>query len=46
MLWLAIAATLTSFWRVAPVAGWLLVPYLLWVSYASALNYSIWRRNA
>ena len=46
LLWLAIAATLMSFWPVSSVAGWLLVPYLLWVSYASALNFSIWRRNA
>jgi tryptophan-rich sensory protein len=45
-LWLAIAATITGFWPVSPVAGWLLVPYLIWVSYASALNFSIWRRNA
>lgn len=46
LLWLAIAATVVTFWRVAPVAGGLLVPDPLWVSYASALNFSIWRRNA
>jgi tryptophan-rich sensory protein len=44
-LWLLIAVTLVSFWRVRPLAGALLVPYLLWVSFASALNYSLWRLN-
>jgi benzodiazapine receptor len=46
LLWLAILATSMEFWRVAPLAGWLLVPYLVWVSYAAALNFSIWRLNA
>jgi GTP cyclohydrolase I len=31
--------------RVDPAAGWLLLPYLIWVSYATALNFSIWRLN-
>jgi tryptophan-rich sensory protein len=30
---------------VRPLAGLLLVPYLLWVSYATALTWSVWRRN-
>jgi tryptophan-rich sensory protein len=45
LLWLAIAATLVSFWRVRQVAGILLVPYLAWVSFAAALNFTIWRLN-
>ena len=45
LLWLAIAATLVSFWRVRKVAGILLVPYLAWVSFAAALNFTIWRLN-
>jgi tryptophan-rich sensory protein len=45
-LWFAIAATLTTFWRVSRPAGILLVPYLLWVSFAAALNLAIWRLNA
>jgi benzodiazapine receptor len=46
LLWLAILLTLISFWRVNRVAGWLLVPYLAWVSYASTLNWGIWRNLA
>lgn len=42
-LWLAILATLLTFWRIRPLAGWLLLPYLIWVTFAAALNYSIWR---
>lgn len=41
----AIAATLAAFWRVRPAAGWLLVPYLSWTSFAAALNFTIWRLN-
>ncbi|MFT4861504.1 MAG: benzodiazapine receptor [Pseudohongiellaceae bacterium] len=45
LLWLLIAATIFFFWRVHPLAGGLLIPYLLWVSFASALNYSLWQLN-
>lgn len=45
-LLLAIIATIALFARVAPLAAWLLVPYLAWVGYASALNFAIWRLNA
>ena len=40
-----IVATLVSFWRLRPVAGALLVPYLAWVLYAGALNFVLWRTN-
>ena len=46
ILWFAILVTSIGFWRVVPAAGWLLSPYLIWVSYATALNFSIWRLNA
>jgi benzodiazapine receptor len=46
MLWFAILATSLEFWRVVPAAGWLLLTYLIWVSYATALNFSIWWLNA
>jgi len=45
VLWVLIVATLVSFWRVRPLAGALLIPYLLWVSFAVALNYSVWQLN-
>ena len=38
--------TLVAFWRIRPLAGALLIPYLLWVSFAAVLNYTIWRINA
>jgi tryptophan-rich sensory protein len=40
-----ILATLVAFWRVRLLAGVLLIPYLLWVVFAAALNYSIWQLN-
>jgi tryptophan-rich sensory protein len=46
VLWILIVATLFSFWRVRPLAGALLIPYLLWVSFATALNYSLWQLNS
>ncbi|MGZ8155029.1 MAG: TspO/MBR family protein [Burkholderiales bacterium] len=40
-----IAATLVTFWRIRPLAGALLLPYLAWVAFASALTWSIWQSN-
>lgn len=45
VLWAAIVATLLAFRRVSTVAALLLVPYLLWVTFATALNFEIWRLN-
>jgi len=45
LLWLLILATLLAFWRVRAAAGWLLVPYLLWVSFAAVLSHAIWQLN-
>ncbi|GAB3304156.1 tryptophan-rich sensory protein [Luteimonas notoginsengisoli] len=45
VLWVLVAATLVAFWRVRPLAGGLLVPYLLWVGFAAALNWSVWQLN-
>lgn len=45
VLWALVAATLLSFWRIRPLAGALLVPYLLWVSFAAALNFAVWQLN-
>jgi len=45
LLWLAIAATLVAFRPVSRAAAWLLAPYLAWVSFAAALNGTLWRLN-
>ena len=45
ILWLLILCTAIAFWRVRPLAGALLLPYLGWVTLASALTYSVWKRN-
>jgi translocator protein len=44
-LWLLILMTLILFWRVKKTAGVLLLPYLAWVTIATALNFTIWRLN-
>jgi translocator protein len=46
LLWIALLMTLRAFGRVRPLAGWVLLPYLLWVSFALVLNGTIWRMNA
>lgn len=45
LLWVLIAATTIAFWRIKPLAGVLFVPYLLWVSFATVLNYAMWQLN-
>lgn len=45
LLWGLILATLIAFWRVRVLAAVLLIPYLLWVSFACALNYVVWQLN-
>jgi len=46
ILWLAILATIVLFHKISRPAAWLLVPYILWVSFASYLNFSLWRLNS
>jgi benzodiazapine receptor len=45
-MWLAIVWTMILFYKISKPAMWLLVPYILWVSFASYLNYSIWMLNS
>jgi len=46
ILWLAILLTILKFFKVSKPAGVLLLPYILWVSFAAFLNFSIWNLNA
>ena len=45
VFWVVLLLTLISFWMVLPLAGALLIPYLLWVTFATALNASLWQKN-
>ena len=44
-LWLMILSLVVLFWQIDKRASYLLIPYLLWVSFASILNFAIWRLN-
>ncbi len=41
-LWSAILATIIAFAKISKPAAWLLVPYILWVSFAVYLTFGIW----
>lgn len=45
VLWLMIVGSIFLFWQIDKTAAYLLIPYLFWVSFASALNYSIGKLN-
>jgi len=44
-LFVAIVLTAMLFWRYVALAGVLMLPYIVWVGYASTLNWAIWRMN-
>jgi len=45
MLWFAILYTIINFYRISKLASYLLLPYILWVSFAGFLNFTIWIMN-
>jgi tryptophan-rich sensory protein len=45
VLWTLLLLTVLAFWRARRLAGVLLLPYLAWVSFATALTWSVWQRN-
>jgi benzodiazapine receptor len=45
LLWVAILVNIVAFWRISKAAGALLIPYILWVSFAGLLNVSVWMLN-
>ncbi len=44
-LWFAIVLTLGAFYKISKLAAWLLVPYLVWVTFASVLTFAVWQLN-
>ncbi|PWB53302.1 MAG: TspO protein [Candidatus Methanoperedenaceae archaeon] len=46
VLWISIVFTIRIFMKVSRTAGLLLLPYLIWVSFAAFLNFMIWRLNS
>jgi tryptophan-rich sensory protein len=45
LLWMLVLATLSHFWAVQRVSAWLLLPYLLWTGFATALTAAVWQLN-
>jgi translocator protein len=45
VLWVAIAMTIAAFWSLVQAAALLLLPYFVWVTFAGALNFALWRLN-
>ena len=45
MLWFAILYTIINFYRISKTASYLLIPYILWVSFAAVLNFAVWMLN-
>ncbi|MEV0268012.1 TspO/MBR family protein [Hamadaea sp. NPDC050747] len=45
ILWALVVVTTVAFLRVRRSAGYLLLPYLAWVTFAAALNFAIWQLN-
>ena len=45
MLWVTILAMIIAFSHISAIAALLMIPYLLWVSFAALLNYRIWQLN-
>ena len=45
LLWIMIFLSIFQFLKINKLASYLLIPYLLWVSFASILNFSIWQLN-
>lgn len=43
IFWLSIFATIVAFSKISKPAMWLLIPYIVWVSFACYLNFSIWQ---
>jgi translocator protein len=45
IMWIFIVLCILKFYPVSKTAAWLMIPYLLWVSFAAVLNFKIWMLN-
>ena len=45
LLWVLVLAMILTFRKVDPVAAWLQIPYLLWLTFAAYLNWGVWKLN-
>ncbi|MBC7652772.1 MAG: tryptophan-rich sensory protein [Deinococcales bacterium] len=45
LMWFFIVLSMVSFYKINPKASLLLVPYIIWISYATVLNFAIWNFN-
>lgn len=45
IMWVAIVITTILFFRVDLIAGFCMLPYIAWITFASTLNYSLWDLN-
>lgn len=45
LLWLSIAAFILLAWQIDQTAAYLFVPYLMWVTFAGVLNFTVWQMN-
>jgi tryptophan-rich sensory protein len=45
ILWVTILLSIIRFWKITLIAGILMIPYILWVSFAAVLNFSIFMLN-
>jgi len=45
VLWILLAATIKLFYQCNKAAGWLLIPYLVWITFAGYLSYNVWILN-
>ncbi len=46
LVWVGVGLTTAAFWVFTPLAGVLMLPYLVWVTFAGALTFFIWQLNA
>lgn len=45
LLWALVACMIWTFYQVEPLAAWLQIPYLLWLTFAGYLSFSVWMLN-